>query len=521
MIKSLGNSLSDLNFLNKKRMPLIKWAFFFRRKLERKKFMNKYLNNLYRRGFLLTDIPNPKFNNDQTQGRFTTWDKIELSRYNLFFDPDVESVIKKKNGFEIIILGHILNPFDGHSEIENIAEILLNKKISSEEVFLDYLDQLSGRFVIFSSTPTATEIYHDACATRTVFYDVKSTRAIISSHSTLIAEMSNYTESKFVKSLQKNPDFNRIRYLPGLQTPFDEVLPLTPNTKYIVEEKQVQRIFPRRPLETNSSIDNLVDDLIKIMQKQAKILNNKYNLSISLTAGIDSRLTYSMFKGLQRNIEYFTHVNLSNPESYKEDVEIAKKLAVIGDVKHKVFEYGYNKEDDGLSDFTHIWKKNVGMNRGSVYLFKMYADLFPSNRMHVRSNLAEIGRVYYKRNKNSLSAKSLAYLYTRTPLKYDKEIISHFQKFINITKFYQENFFNYDYFDLFYWEHRMCLWHSLIVLESDMAYDTHILYNNRLLLSKMLSAEYDVRINNELFLKIMKKVWPELLDLPINGQNCD
>ncbi|WP_226618612.1 hypothetical protein [Cytobacillus firmus] len=123
-----------------------------------------------------------------------------------------------------------------------------------------------------------------------------------------------------------------------------------------------------------------------------------------------------------------------------------------------------------------------------------------------------------KRNKKQLSAKGLAALYTRSELKNDPEVIKQFQEFIDITEFKYEKFYNYNYFDLFYWEHRMTLWHSLIVLESDMAYETHILYNNRVLLSKMLTAPYEVRESSELFIKMIRDTWPELLNLPINGK---
>lgn len=93
-----------------------------------------------------------------------------------------------------------------------------------------------------------------------------------------------------------------------------------------------------------------------------------------------------------------------------------------------------------------------------------------------------------------------------------------FRLLISITEFKNDKFYNYNYFDLFYWEHRMTLWHSLIVLESDMAYETHILYNNRVLLSKMLTAPYEVRESSEPFIKMIRDTWPELLNLPSNGK---
>ena len=50
-----------------------------------------------------------------------------------------------------------------------------------------------------------------------------------------------------------------------------------------------------------------------------------------------------------------------------------------------------------------------------------------------------------------------------------------------------------DPLDLLYWEHRMSCWHSNVVLESDFAFDTHVLFNSRWILERMLSVRQDQR----------------------------
>lgn len=483
--------------------------------------MNAYLKSLYRRGFLFTNVENLSFANPLTSAVVENWSQVDLRNYIIHHDPDVPNVFVKEHNYAICILGLVFNPFDGLTNLDELARKLLYMKQESENHFLNYLDELSGRFVIFTQTPECTEVYNDACGTRTVFYDASNEKTAIASHSELIADMFGYKHSKKATALRKHPLFKKIRYLPGLYTPFDEIKPLTPNTKFKVEKQKVERIFPRAELEKTKSTDNLVEELVSILKNQVELLSLNNNVSVSLTAGIDSRLTYAMFAGKNGDVDYFTHINTGNPESYDEDVRVARDLAKMGNSSYRVYEYELNKDQPGMKDFTEIWLKNLGMNRGSVYLFKAYADQFPEGRVHVRSNLAEIARTYYRKTSDKVNAKVLARLYTKSELKNDPDIINSFQEFIKVTGFTQENLFNYDYADLFYWEHRMSLWHSYIVLESDMAYETFILYNNRLLLTKMLSAPIDVRESNELFVRMISKTWPEVLDLPVNGEHLE
>ncbi|SMF38573.1 hypothetical protein [Pseudobacteriovorax antillogorgiicola] len=68
----------------------------------------------------------------------------------------------------------------------------------------------------------------------------------------------------------------------------------------------------------------------------------------------------------------------------------------------------------------------------------------------------------------------------------------------------------YDPFDLFYWEYRMGIWHSLILLESDPAFETFILFNNRYFLKQILSYPDYCRKNNQFFLRLCADNWPIL-----------
>ena len=80
-----------------------------------------------------------------------------------------------------------------------------------------------------------------------------------------------------------------------------------------------------------------------------------------------------------------------------------------------------------------------------------------------------------------------------------------------------DRIFNYDMFELFYWEHTMGTWQSLQIMDLDVAQDTFILFNNRHILKKMLSVPLEDRLWNRIHLEIIRSRCPELLDFPFLG----
>src|SRR5699024_5054783 len=273
-------------------------------------------------------------------------------------------------------------------------------------------------------------------------YDISSECHVVSSHSTLIADLMGYNISKTSQSVLTNKEFTGRKYLPGLMTPFDEVNPITPNTRYIIEKRKIERFFPRENLET-CNFKEIVDKVTDILKVQSSLINEIYKTSTSLTAGLDSRLTFAIQNSTHNNGDYFTHISKRIPEAFQEDVSIGKKLADIYGKEHKVYEYTTDDSVDGFKEFKSVWFKNVGMYRGSVHLFKSYADNYPPNNLHIRSNIAEVVRVYYKRRTGELNEEKLANLYTTSPFKDNQLVLDSFKKFIEITDFKQDRIYNY------------------------------------------------------------------------------
>jgi hypothetical protein len=81
--------------------------------------------------------------------------------------------------------------------------------------------------------------------------------------------------------------------------------------------------------------------------------------------------------------------------------------------------------------------------------------------------------------------------------------------------------FNYDVFDLFYWEQRCGNWLAMSQLEFDIAWkDIFTPFNCRELLVTMLAAKEKYRKppKYKLYWEVMSQLWPEVLSVPINPQ---
>jgi hypothetical protein len=98
----------------------------------------------------------------------------------------------------------------------------------------------------------------------------------------------------------------------------------------------------------------------------------------------------------------------------------------------------------------------------------------------------------------------------------DKAVLGAIEEFCSVTDFTGDAMRGYDPLDLFYWEHRMGLWHSWLCTEADIAHDTFPIFSHRRLLELLLSVQHSKRESSEVFELATKRLWPQLMDWPIN-----
>ncbi|MGO3985375.1 hypothetical protein ABI582_13390 [Pseudomonas sp. SAS7] len=469
--------------------------------------MSKHTN--YSRGFIISAEP--------VKSEINNWRTENALGLNFHFDPRVSFDYRIKDGQFCVMLGTALDLDSGDYGTSLVTPTLLDAFITGENTLFEKLDSINGRFLLlygtYNSDSSSIRMINDATGMRSVFYSTTQPLCI-SSHPDLVAKQIGASRNDYGKWLTEYSSY----HLPGNTTLFHNIKQLVPNHLFDCESNKLIRFFPRESLHTPDDINATIDELAEILKSQAEHLAAHNRILCSITAGVDSRVTLSATRSISRNVKYFTYFGKEG-ELSKNILPIDKLIATeissnLG-LDHDLIDLS----ESGRSEASKKLKNEIRTSHvthsptvAAEYILR-YAD---QNLLHLRSNLLEIGRIFYKNSYNlprKLDTKSAVTCYS-SRAENDQPVIDIFDQYLNECNY--NNIENYDPYDLFYWEYRMGAWHSLVLLESDSAFDTFILFNNRRFLSKLLSIPEPLRQGHDLMLEICARNWPALQFWQIN-----
>lgn len=458
---------------------------------------------LFKRGYLITD-------NDVVFSK-DNWITINVGKFSVHIDALNNHIHFEEDEKKIFILGYMIDTTGIAKDMHAIVRSLFSKLDQSLDDFYNYLDVLSGRYIVLFDDGMNTRILSDATGMKSIVYSTK--KNVISSHMSLVKEMTNACSNPDIKDEWKKK-YKKGYAIPGHHTPFEDIYYLTPNTLLEVESKEVVRFFPRENIVLRD-IKEIVQEVSQLVQNQMQVIGQQNKqLIFSLTAGNDSRTTLALMKNFVNEMKFFTYYKMSKklPEGVKSleiDRKVVTELVDNLNLNHMFIGLDEDYTSDAFDRFIRIMKINT-ISPHSYRLAKFYLDYLPNEALHIRSNILEIGRYFY-RSKLKLSkevdSKSLAICYSPIAGE-DQEIIDIFESYYQKTQ--MDRIYNYDGLDLFYWEYRMGIWHSKLLLESDIAHDTFIPFNSRNILKLLLSVSDNDKKNNVIFKKIIDSNWPIL-----------
>src|SRR5690606_15856613 len=136
----------------------------------------------------------------------------------------------------------------------------------------------------------------DATGIKSAYYYYREKR-LVSSHLKLAALNARHAEQR---------DAMPFRFgFPGHWTPCKNIYIVTPNTKLDLERFRCSRFWPTKPVSPRS-VQEAADHARHLMRNALTYLARNYNPIVSVTAGIDSRVTLALTKGFE-GIKYFTY----------------------------------------------------------------------------------------------------------------------------------------------------------------------------------------------------------------------
>jgi hypothetical protein len=476
---------------------------------------NQYSDVLYARGFIIS--------NNQVEPPHKNWLTNKLKSYHIYFDPRNNYIKRVIGDAEVFILGRVIDILNNTDDLKRIADNILEKlKDENEQGFFEYIDYLSGRYLILYCFNGDTKVLSDATGMRSIFYSTTED-VLIGSHCELV---NNYVNSPPSMMVEKEWLTEYSAYqLPGHYTFYEQIHFLTPNTLFLLEKKEVIRFFPRKDLPEKNT-DGVYKEISELILSQLSLLSENTRFLMSLSAGIDSRTTLAFTKRFKEEFLFFTYFKKSDlkRDDYSNkilniDMQVVNDMVDNLGLEHSLLDLSAEEKNKETEEFYNLQSKNT-FTPHNFKLSKLYYDKLPKERLHIRSNILEIGRMFYKKSYNNLpiklTAEEMVTCYS-PKAKGDERVKKAFENYINLTSFNQ--IYNYDPYDLLYWEYRMGTWHSQLLLESDPSHDTFILFNARCILEKMLAVPRHEKRENKLFTKLYSYNWPVLNYWEINNTN--
>jgi hypothetical protein len=240
------------------------------------------------------------------------------------------------------------------------------------------------------------------------------------------------------------------------------------------------------------------------------------DLAFTLTAGWDSRIILSSCKDIIHDITFYT-LRYRNMNDRHMDIRIPMSLSKSLNLNFDIFDC----QKDISPEFRKIYESNTDMahiNDWGEIAFGM-SKTYPQKKVAVKGNCSEIGRCFYfpdGKLKNNLTENDFLLLEQGWgKLNFIKEEIRKWNESV------KENSFNYNLYDLFYWEHRMGSWQAQSQLEWDIVQEVFTPFNSRELLDLMLSIDTSKRKKNNpsLYIDSINYLWKDTLCEPINPKN--
>lgn len=390
------------------------------------------------------------------------------------------------------------------------AEELLKYFESDIKKFNSKLDELSGSFAMFIISHDNLYSYSDSLSTKPIFYDI--CKGEVASHPQIFAECYHYSTSRTFIRICKNTKYknNSDHFLPGLLTPFETVFQLTPNTRLVCPECRVERFFPCFENPYNGVCTN--KEIEYFLLNQTELLCKYEQLSVSVTAGYDSRLTLASTKRYKDNIFYYT---IPYNEGAVYDTNFAHEMMSNLGCKHHVIEFS-NRTPESFLD---LYNRNIS-NMSSDFRGQIAYTLernYPKDRIHVKSNSSDICKHHYRMKYPELPKFPSATLCSKI-VSQTTSFSAIYKDALHTIDLKSSSLYGYDVYDLLYWEFRLGKWQSLCCLEWSIVQQIILPCNCRKILCMLLGAtkNYSSPQVNSYLETIIADMWPEAAEFEFN-----
>ena len=427
----------------------------------------------------------------------------------LYSHIDLKVTVYEKNHISLILLGEI---FDFENHKKSNEDILNDLSKGDFKYFSEKLADYAGRYVIIRIAYDQVFFFHDATASRKVYYTSARDGNWCSSRPQLIAELLNIniTSDESFQKYFKSYGYEWLAHSNiGNLTNYEEIFQLLPNHYLRYDDLNIKRYWPNKPVQQRP-LKEVAAKCAEMIKGYVTAFNERFDLMVPLTGGKDSRIIMAATREFRDRVFYY--VNKEKRLNDKSaDIVIPSRMAKdLGFDFHVVNPYPENMDQD----FEKVYFENNPMATTKYFpLIHNYYSNF-SDKVNIPGVFAASAFEMYGKFDKKITPGVLAKLNKVEEFDFAVEYYTRWlEKNLDICR---EN--NLSIFTLFYWEERMANWGTQLQLEKDIAQEDLTPYNSRRLIEYTFSVP--PKCNNQpdylLYKEILRILWPETLNYPIN-----
>jgi len=461
---------------------------------------------LFRRQFLLTKKPV-----DQLE----SWNCLRIDEYYLYAHPDLNVTYVDDSRKRLVLLGSIFDTTQPEKENPEIIRDV-HCDLSNLEDLFPRIKPYVGRYALLYKDDKNAIIVQDAISLREVYYCSNENRVICGSQPNLIIQHTDPTtparsDAEFLDYYSKNSmngRWNPYRKWVGDETFYKGIKHLLPNHFLDINLREVRRYWPCEPLG-RLSLDEAVERSCAFLQGSMKAIIHRHPIMMAVTAGWDSRTLLAASREIHDKIYFF--INNEGLGQDHRDISIPKKIFESIGVPFHIHEIPQEVDDE----FKRIFLQNTFFASERI-LPTIYNIYFKSHNGKVNIlGMGELGRQRLGKEPKNWNNYRVLYLFEHK--KEDRYLAGQVEKILAELLPVREKY-GVKISTLVFWEHYAGNWGAVGNSESDIAMEELNPYVSHLLYETFLSVDdkYTNYKNPILFREMIRNMWPQLLEWPVN-----
>ena len=461
-----------------------------------------YDNLKFRRQFLLTKVPITPPDD---------WKSLQIDEYFLYAHPDLEvdRVANKKKS--IVLIGNLFDSDEPEQGNANILHDILANTSTIESIVI-WLKRYAGSYALLYKDDKDAFIQHDPLALREIYYCTKDNKIACGSQPNLVAKFADPqikpTSDPDLLDFYEN-HFKDSKWI-GDETYYQGVKHLLPNHRLDINTRKVVRYWPNESIK-HLHLDEAVSKSCAFLQGIMRAIVHRHSVMMAVTAGTDSRTLLAASRGVHDKIYYF--VNNQGMSYNHPDITVPKKIFASIGVRFHVHDVPEEVDDEFRKMF--LGNAFFATERTLPTIYNVYFKNH-SEKVNILG-IGEIGRTRFGKEPVNLNSYLMAYKLgykDNCPyaIRQGEQILA---ELLPVGRKFSINILT-----LLYWEQMLGNWGVVGNSESDIAIEEVNPYNSHNLYEIFLGVDEKYTKYNQspcvLFREMIRNMWPELLDQPIN-----